>query len=301
MPLTILTLIIFVWLKLLQSEIHLWDVGIESWALVKTGNGKMDNGSDQYLSIDLPTRTTSGWFMYITTNSITLLGRWHIMPTLQMNTMQLPKPEEVICTGGIAREVLGCFPECFSAPLKQRERRLSVDHVGTAGLCLNFSWMTVLKIRGCFYYSKLNMLPEVLIMVLVGWNLYQYYEKEKKEFCSQNSSPHPHSSHRQTDVCFTPKIKGWWDGRMMPEFFSDNTFSYPLKSPQEAYPGPSPLCHVGLAARAPALQDYNSWCLLILYIILKAQDIAFTTCGSVFLSRTWAGTCSMGLSLHSSF
>ena len=28
----------------------------------------------------------------------------------------------------------------------------------------NFSWMTVLKVRGYFYYSKLNMLPEVLIM-----------------------------------------------------------------------------------------------------------------------------------------
>lgn len=146
-PLTILTLIIFVWLNLLQSEIHLWDVGIESWTLDKIGNGKMDNGSDQSLSIDVPTRTTSGWFMYITANSITLLGRWHIMPTLQMNTVQLPNLEEVICTGGIVREVLGCqprlnsnhvqcFPECFSAPLKQRKRRLSVDHVGTAGLRL---------------------------------------------------------------------------------------------------------------------------------------------------------------------
>ena len=200
MPLTILTLIIFVWLKLLQSEIHLWDVGIESWALDKTGNGKMDNGSDQYLSIDLPTRTTSGWFMYITTNSITLLGRWHIMPTLQMNTMQLPKPEEVICTGGIAREVLGCFPECFSAPLKQRERRLSVDHVGTAGLCLNFSWMTVLKIRGCFYYSKLNMLPEVLIMVPSWLKSISVLWKRKKGILFSKQLPPP-SLQPQTDRC----------------------------------------------------------------------------------------------------
>lgn len=38
---TILTLVKFVWLNLLQSEIHLWGSGFESWTLGKTEKEKM--------------------------------------------------------------------------------------------------------------------------------------------------------------------------------------------------------------------------------------------------------------------
>ena len=159
-PLTILTLIKFVWLNLLQSEIHLWDLGIESWTLGKTEKEKMDNDSNQSLSIYLPARTTSGWFMYITTNSITLLDRWHTIPTLQMNTMQPPKPGEVICPGGVAREVLGCqprlnsnhrqcFPQCLSAPSTQRKQPQSSPRWNCLAMP-KVSWIMVLKIREHF-------------------------------------------------------------------------------------------------------------------------------------------------------